>query len=121
MYEINSRPEVWIFILSASAICVGCLLPARWMPRIENDKLAHFLAFGVLTILAKMIAATSNELIFWVLGIGLAGLLIEILQKLVPGRNFCWRDMFANLAGIFVAVILCVLFDVVYHAFFGGV
>jgi VanZ family protein len=36
----------------------------------------------------------------WLLGLLLAGLAIEILQKLVPGRSFCWRDMGANTAGI---------------------
>ncbi len=32
-----------------------------------------------------------------------AGVVIELLQFLVPGRGFCWRDVAANAAGIAAA------------------
>lgn len=118
-YDLSSDPALWLFVLAASTVCAGCLLPARWAPPIKNDKLAHFVAFGGLALLARVVANGPHELAYWLLGLMLAGLLIEVLQELVvPGRNFCWKDMLANLAGIFSSAILCVLFDYAQPVFF---
>lgn len=92
--------EITLFILTASAVCVGCLLPARWLPPVRNDKWMHFIAFAGLSIFARLLANSPFELACWFLGLLLAGLLIEILQNWVPGRKFCWRDMAANTAGV---------------------
>ena len=42
-----------------------------------------------------------------------AGFAIELLQKLVPGRSFCWRDMRANTAGIAAAILVCGLLQAI--------
>lgn len=75
-------------------------MPARWLPPLRNDKWMHFFAFAGLSIFARPLANTQTELAFWLFGLLLAGLLIEILQNWVPGRKFCWRDMAANTAGV---------------------
>ena len=89
-----------LFVLGLAAVAAGCLAPKHWFPALPNDKLLHFLAFGVLTLLAGRIAASPVELVAWLLGLLAVGTLIEGLQILVPGRNFCWRDIAANAAGI---------------------
>lgn len=117
-HDLSSRPELWLFVLAASIVCAGCLLPARWALPI-NDKLAHFLAFGGLALLARMVTGSPHELLIWLLGLVLAGLLIEVLQELVvQGRSFCWKDMMANLAGILTSATLCVLFEYAQPVFF---
>lgn len=94
----------WIgFIVGAVGVLVGCLLPSRWLPPLPNDKLLHFLAYGGLSFLAGHIAADNIHLLWWLAGLFAAGALIEILQKWVPGRDFCWRDLAANTAGIVLA------------------
>ncbi|MFZ6648652.1 VanZ family protein [Undibacterium sp. TJN25] len=101
-------PELLLFILASTAICVGCLIPARWLPPLRHDKWMHFFAFAGLSVLAKLVAGTPKELALWFFGLLLAGLTIEILQNWVPGRKFCWRDMAANTAGIsLIAVASC--------------
>jgi VanZ family protein len=91
----------WIFFLTAlTGVAGGCLAPAALLPPLPNDKLLHFLAFGALTLLAARLARDAGELRYWLLGLLLAGWLIELLQNLVPGRRFCWRDLAANAAGI---------------------
>jgi VanZ family protein len=92
--------ELIVFLAAALAIALGCLLPAGWIPPLPHDKLLHFMAFAGLSALALRIEAQWTLRIVWLLGLLLAGLAIELLQKLVPGRNFCWRDMGANTAGI---------------------
>jgi len=87
-------------------ISAGCLAPAGWLPLLPHDKWLHFTAFGGLTLLAGRIAPDWSHLQWWLLGLLLAGLLIEVLQHYVPGRSFCWRDMAANAAGIAAAALL---------------
>lgn len=86
-------------------VSAGCLLPARWLPPLPNDKLLHFLAYGTLTLLAGQIAGSREELMQWLLGLFCAGWIIEYLQNWVPDRRFCWRDLAANTAGIAMAAL----------------
>lgn len=95
--------ELIVFVAAAVAVALGCLLPARWLPLLPHDKLLHFIAFAGLSTLALLIEPAWPRRIVWLLGLLLAGLAIEILQKLVPGRSFCWRDMGANTVGIAAA------------------
>ncbi len=94
----------------ATAVCVGCLVPNRWLPPLPNDKFLHFASFAVLAMLALRVAQGRAEALFWLLGLLVAGWLIECLQALVPDRSFCWRDIAANAAGIAFAAVSAQLY-----------
>ena len=102
--------------MAATTVCVGCLVPNRWLPRLPNDKFLHFASFAVLALLALRVAQDRLEALAWLLGLLVAGWLIECLQALVPDRRFCWRDIGANAAGIAFVAILAQL----YVSFFRG-
>lgn len=101
----NMTWELMLFLAAGAAIVAGCLAPAGWLPPLPNDKLLHFLAFGGLALLAARMVSGWAELQYWLLGLLVAGWLIEVLQNRVPGRKFCWRDMAANAAGIGAAAL----------------
>jgi len=87
--------------MAMSAVLVGCLVPNRWLPPLPNDKLLHFASFAVLAGLALRVAQGRTEAVLWLLGLLIAGWLIECLQgAFVADRRFCWRDMAANASGI---------------------
>ena len=97
------RWELILLLASACGIAVGCLTPVGKLPSLPHDKLLHFGAFGLAAWLAGRLADG-----FWPTALALTGILaaswgIELLQKLVPGRTFCWRDMAANAAGVVAA------------------
>ncbi len=98
--------ELMLFVAGMTAISAGCLMPARWLPPLPNDKLLHFLAFAGLTLLAMRIAHGRAEYATWLVSLLIAGWAIEVLQNWVPGRRFCWRDMAANAAGVSTAALL---------------
>ena len=99
---------MWDLVLlgvAAAGVIGGCLVPNRWLPPLPNDKLLHFASFALLSVLALRVAHGRWQAACWLLGLLVAGWLIECLQMLVPDRRFCWRDLGANAAGIaFVAV-----------------
>jgi VanZ family protein len=93
--------EVLLICLGGLAVLAGCLVPNRYLPpAMPNDKFLHFAAFAVLAALALRSAHGRTEAALWLLGLLLAGWVIECLQALVPDRRFCWRDVGANAAGI---------------------
>jgi VanZ family protein len=99
------RWEMILFTVTGIAVVVGCLVPNSWLPPLPNDKLLHFGAFGVLTVLALRMAPDASAATL-AMALLLSGWLIEVLQSWVPGRKFCWRDIGANAAGIATAALL---------------
>ncbi len=98
-------PIVWtLFIL------VLTLLPGRAIPNVgifQIDKLVHIFFFSVLMVLLLYGLQKINEhriffvnliLIAIVYCIGL-GIIIEILQLFVPGRDFSLLDIVADASG----------------------
>lgn len=94
------RWELGIFLIGLVAIPLGCLLPLSRLPTLPNDKLLHFVAFGGMALLAGRLVHPGWPVALALAAVLLASWLIEVLQNLVPGRRFCWRDMAANGAGI---------------------
>jgi hypothetical protein len=89
-----------LFITACALVCAGCLVPNRWLPRLPNDKLMHFAAFGGLAALALPLAHSRTEAALLLGALLAGGWAIECLQQLLPDRRFCWRDMAANAGGI---------------------
>jgi hypothetical protein len=101
--KIGMMVKLILLFSGTLAVLLGCLLPARWLPPLPNDKLLHFLAYGGLALIAGRIAENGLELAMWLSGLFAVGWAVEALQRWVPGRSFCWRDLAANTAGILVA------------------
>ena len=99
-----------VFITALSVISAGCLMPARWCPPLPNDKLLHFSAFGGLALLTGNLVDRVGALLWSHLGLLAFGWIIEMLQNLVPGRRFCWRDLLANTVGIGLATVMLMSF-----------
>jgi len=91
--------EIVLFLFVATAVTVGSLVPARMLPPLPNDKLMHFVAYSCLAIMVTRLAP-ERTMFFCIAMLFMGGWIIEILQNLVPGRNFCWHDMLANTFGI---------------------
>lgn len=111
-----ARKMVWqcvLLITACTAVVAGCLVPNSWLPRLPNDKLMHFAAFGGIAALALPLAENRSQGAVWLVGLLVASGAIECLQELVPGRRFCWRDMAANAAGIGVAALCALLRGVI--------
>jgi VanZ family protein len=94
------RWELVLLCGSAFAIGVGCLTPVGKLPILPHDKLLHFTAFGLAAWLAGRLVDGIGPTVLALAAVLAAGWIIELLQKFVPGRTFCWRDMAANAAGV---------------------
>jgi VanZ family protein len=98
-------------ILWSITILILTLIPGDTLPDVPIfgiDKLVHFFIFGVLMIVSSYgIVRTSNTkgtlsklLVITSLYSISFGIMVEILQRFVPGRSFSIPDMVANSIGV---------------------
>lgn len=97
--------RIWFF-LAITIASWGFLkdvsgLPSAWMP---NDKVMHFLIFGVLTTLFQ----ASFQRHWFVAGALMAfyGALIEVLQGMTPVRSADPQDWLADMVGVALALLI---------------
>jgi len=107
---------VWMpTIVWLSVILVFAVLPCKTgLPFTVGyvDKIAHFFEFMVLAVLmvrslrfATSFSVTKSSL-FTLISVGGYGIVMELLQLYVPGRNACQWDIMANVVGVVFGVIL---------------
>lgn len=97
-------------VLVTIAIAILSLLPGSDLPAQNlNDKVNHFIAYGVLTFLAVLGRHRISILKIAVLAIGY-GLMLEILQGAMPfGRTASGLDAIANIGGVLIGTACGVL------------
>lgn len=102
-------------LMWGTLILLFSVLPYRMLPSITVgyfDKMAHFFEY---TILAVLIGrglystgkefSTRNILLTLILG-GVYGILMELVQRFVPGRDASPGDIAANMAGIVFGILI---------------
>lgn len=90
-------------VLCTLVIAVLSLLPGGDLPKQNlNDKLNHFIAYGVLMVLVTL-ARGRMALIGAMALIIVYGLGLEALQGVMPyGRSASWLDALANTGGVLI-------------------
>jgi VanZ family protein len=82
---------------------------------IRLDYLIHFCEYGVLTFIAFLSYAGSEfkisykRYILITMSLILFAVLVELHQKLIPGRSYNIKDIMSNVAGIVAATVFTVI------------
>lgn len=97
-------------VLVTISIAVLSLLPGSDLPAPKlNDKLNHFIAYGVLAFLAVLARHHMSVLKVVLLAI-IYGLALEALQGVMPyGRMASWLDALANTGGVLIGAVCALL------------
>lgn len=94
-------PLLNAFAMLSAAVVAGSLLPRAWLPVwLPNDKLLHVGCYAVAAALLSLRFAQEPVFGAALAGCFAAGIAIEGVQRLIPGRGFCVRDIAANGMGI---------------------
>lgn len=98
--------RIALFLIVLAAILYAGLRPQPIPQGFDSqDLLHHGLAFAALVCSARL-AFPATHLFWTVLYSLLLGLIIELTQGLMPLRTPSVEDMAANLAGVFVGLLL---------------
>jgi VanZ family protein len=103
--------DYWPAILWAFIIFILTIAPSNQIPEPPDwgfsiDKVVHFLIFMVLNLLllftrhVKDRTWNQQQLIQIIILLSTYGFILELLQILVPARNFSWFDLAANVMGV---------------------
>ena len=95
---------------------LGCFLynDCRLQPQLTKDFLVstnHFYAFGLLSIIGLFTYKNSNKLNFLNLYLILLSIILEILHIFIPIRSFEFSDLFGNLLGVSIVLMINFFFE----------
>jgi VanZ family protein len=90
---------------------LGCFLynDCQLQPQITKDFLVstnHLYAFGLLSIIGSYTYKNSNKLNFLNLYLILLSIILEILHIFIPIRSFEFSDLFGNLLGVSIVLMI---------------
>jgi VanZ family protein len=90
---------------------LGCFLynDCQLQPQITKDFLVstnHLYAFGLLSIIGSYTYKKSNKLNFLNLYLILLSIILEILHIFIPIRSFEFSDLFGNLLGVSIVLMI---------------
>ena len=90
---------------------LGCFLynDCQLQPQLTKDFLIstnHLYAFGLLSIIGLFTYKNSNKLNFLNLYLILLSVTLEILHIFIPVRSFELSDLFGNLLGVIIALMI---------------
>ena len=86
------------------------LLPPESGFELKKDKLGHFLAYAALSANTLYFNRGKKSFIILLLSVWGYGLLLEMLQSLIPGRETSFFDLLANISGSLIGVIVHFIF-----------
>ena len=98
------------FLLTICAVFILSVIPnPESLTGDINDKINHAFAFFVMILLAMK----GFEKPTWIIitGLALYGVLIELVQAMIPSRDCSFRDLFADLCGLGLGLFINMLLN----------
>ena len=100
-----------IFLYLYPGSFLGCLFynDCGLQPQITKDFLVstnHLYAFFILSIIGLFTYSKKKEIKILILYLFLISIFLEISHNFIPNRNFEWTDVFGNIFGVLLSIII---------------
>ena len=94
---------------------LGCYIynDCKIQPQITANYIVstnHLYAYIVLSIIGFLSYRKNNQFIILSIYLIFLSIVLEVLQRFVPNRSFEFSDLFGNLAGVIIAIIIFYFF-----------
>jgi VanZ family protein len=97
----KSRILLLTWYVMLALVTTLSLLPGELVPAPPvGDKATHYFAYFALALVPMLALASGRRLLQAALFPAALGFALELMQTLVPGRAFEWRDVAANTVGV---------------------
>tara|TARA_B100001175_G_C19187236_1_gene484964 strand:- start:204 stop:599 length:396 start_codon:yes stop_codon:yes gene_type:complete len=102
---------ILIFLYLFPDSLFGCFFydDCKVQPKITSDFIVssnHLYAFFILSIIGIFTYKKSNKLNFLILYLLLLSIILELMHLIIPERSFELKDLFGNLAGVSMVIII---------------
>ena len=94
---------------------LGCIIfnNCKIQPQLTSDFIIstnHFYGFLILSIVGIFTYTKSNQIIFLSFYLIFLSFFLETMHYVIPNRSFEYPDLFGNLAGIFLPIVVRLIF-----------
>ena len=82
-------------------------------PKLTNDFIVssnHVYSFIVLSLIGLFAYYNSNK-VFVINYLILSSIILEILHLVIPNRSFQYSDLFGNIIGVLLSILLFIIYD----------
>ena len=119
MINFFSKYKIFFYIINILLISLylfpgsllGCIFldNCKVQPQITSDFIIssnHFYAFCFVTVLGYLTYFNSKNLRLIVCYLVLMAIILEILHLIIPDRSFQFSDLFGNLLGVLIVILI---------------
>ena len=109
IFYISNVVLIFLYLFPGSLI--GCILynDCQLQPQITRDFLIssnHLYAFFLLSVLGYFTFLNSSRLNFLIIYLILLSVILELFHLVIPMRSFEFSDLFGNLFGVVILIII---------------
>ena len=113
IFYITNFILILLYLFPGSLI--GCFLydDCKLQPQITPDFIIstnHLYAFAFLSLIAFLTFKKTDKITFIILYLITISVVLELFHHFIPDRSFEYSDLFGNLAGVIVVIIVFNLF-----------
>ena len=95
---------------------IGCFLynDCKLQPQITRDYVIssnHLYAFAILSLIGFFTYKNSKKTKYLVIYLIVISIFLELFHNFIPGRSFEYSDLFGNLAGVIIVIIVFNIFE----------
>ena len=94
---------------------LGCVIfnNCKIQPKLTSDFIIsanHFYSFLILSVVGLLTYMKANQMIYLSIYLIFLSLFLEIMHYFIPNRSFEYPDLFGNLAGVTLPIVVSLIF-----------
>ena len=100
---------VFLYLFPGSLIGLIIYDDKKIQPQITSDFLVssnHFYVFTLISVIGFLSFIKMREIKGLIVYLIFLGIFLEILHLIIPERSFQWSDLFGNLLGVFIVILI---------------
>ena len=114
IFYINNILLIILYLFPGSLI--GCSLynDCKIQPQLTNDFIIssnHFYVFFITSIIGYLTFLKSKHLNLLIIYLIFLSIILELFHFIIPERSFQFKDLFGNLFGVLIILIIFFLFN----------
>ena len=109
LFYIVNFSFILIYLYPGSLIGLSLYDDIKLQPQITPNFVIssnHFYAFIIISMIGFFTFLKSKKITYLVIYLIFLSLILEILHLFIPGRSFQWSDLFGNLFGVVVVILI---------------
>jgi len=112
-YSINSF-LIFLYLFPGSLLGLAIYKDIKSQPQITADFIVssnHLYVFMLVSIVGFLTFVKSKQIKYLIIYLILLSIILEIFHLFVPERSFQWSDLFGNLLGVIIVIIVNILIN----------